>query len=255
MTVPHIPALASSAPFADDVVRLGLIALATDLTMEHDFRTLLPDEVRLHVTRIAFANPTTPENLAAMEPLLSEAAALLVPGAALSAIGFGCTSASVLIGDDVVAARIGAARPGVPVMTPALAACRAFSAMGVEKIALLTPYLVQTTAPVASYFETAGIPVVRVHDLGIADDRDIALLPAEVIVEGVRQADDPRAEAMFIACTSTPALPLIASIEAELGKPVLCANLALAWAMLRAAGAAGRFPGRLSAIQPMAQCQ
>lgn len=241
------------ASLANDVVRLGVIALATDLTLEHDFRTMLPDEVRLHVTRVAFANPTTPENLAAMAPRLSDAAALLVPGAALAAIGFGCTSAGVLIGNDIVAERIGAARPGVPVLTPALAACHAFAAIGVGRVALLTPYLAQTTAPVASYFAAAGLEVVRVHDIGLADDRDIARLPAEVIVDGVRLADDPQADAMFIACTSTPALPLIAALEAMLGKPVLCANMALAWAMLRAAGASGRFPGRLSALQANAQ--
>jgi maleate isomerase len=237
-----------SGPLAADVVRLGVIALATDLTLEHDFRAMLPRDVRLHVTRIAFANPTTPDNLAAMAPLLSEAADLLVPGVALSAIGFGCTSASVLIGDDIVADRIGAVRPGVPVLTPALAGCRAFEAMGIARISLLTPYLVQTTAPVASYFEAAGLRVDRVHDLGIADDRDIARLSAAAIIDGVRRADDPRADGMFIACTSTPALPLIAALEGELGKPVLCANLALAWAMLTVAGVSGRFPGRLSAL-------
>jgi maleate isomerase len=254
MTVPR-PAEQLHAQLAFDVVRLGLIALATDLTLEHDLRTMLPDDVRLHVTRIAFSNPTTPENLAAMAPLLSDAAALLVPGAALSAIGFGCTSASVLIGDDIVADRIGAVRPGVPVLTPALAACRVFAALGIRRISLMTPYLVQTTAPVASYFEDAGLQVVRVHDLGIADDRDIARLSATTIIEGVRQADDSRADAVFIACTSTPALPLIATLESDLGKPVLCANLALAWAMLNVTGLADRLPGRLSALPLDERCR
>ena len=55
-----------------------MIALATDLTSEHDFKRMLtgPD-LRLHVTRISYANPVTPGNLQMHWP---EANVLLPPG-------------------------------------------------------------------------------------------------------------------------------------------------------------------------------
>ena len=81
--------------------RFGLIALATDLTIEADAARLMPEGTRLHVTRIGFDNPTTPENLRATAPRIADAARLLVPGVALEGIGFGCTSAGALLGDAV----------------------------------------------------------------------------------------------------------------------------------------------------------
>ena len=99
--------------------RLGLIALATDLTSERDFARLMPlEQAGLYTTRVAFENPTTPDNLTRMGPLLSAAAQLLLPGESLDAICYSCTAASVVIGDETVRKSIHAARPGVPVVTP-----------------------------------------------------------------------------------------------------------------------------------------
>lgn len=215
-------------------VRFGLIALATDLTIERDARRLLPqEEAILHVTRVPFANPTTPENLRAMAPKLADAAALLVPDIPLSAICYGCTSASVAIGDAEVARAIGIARPGVPVITPISAAVQAFRALGTARIAVLTPYLAETTAPMLDYFDAAEITVTRCTCLGLADDRDMARLSDDTLLNAARAADTPDAEALFLSCTALPALPLIARLEAELGKPVITSNQASFWAMLR----------------------
>lgn len=42
----------------DKLNRFELVALATDLTIEGDAARLMPQGSRLHVTRIAFENPT-----------------------------------------------------------------------------------------------------------------------------------------------------------------------------------------------------
>lgn len=221
---------------APAVTRLGLIALSTDLTIEGDGRRLLPEAAALHVTRVEFANPTTPENLALMEPRLSTAAGLLAPCAPLSAIGFGCTSGSAVIGDAEIAAAIGESYPGIPVMTPTLAVRRALARLGLSRLAVLTPYLPQTTTSLIGYFEAGGVEVVAAHCLGFEDDRDMARIAADDLCAAARAADHPQAEALFLSCTALPAVPLIARIEADLGKPVLCSNQALYWALMDLAG-------------------
>lgn len=226
-------------------LRLGLISLATDLTIEHDIQSLMPEGARLHVSRVAYANPTTPENLRAMAPHIAASADLILPGIPLAAIGYGCTSGAVVIGDDALAASIGAVRPGVPVRTPPLSAVEGFRALGVRRLSLLTAYVPETTAPMADYFRAAGFDLVKVQGLGLADDRDIAIVPDDLLLAAARDADDPQAEAMFVACTALPVLPLIDRIEAMLGKPVVTSNQALGWAMLRAAGLSGAGPGAL----------
>lgn len=237
------PALA-----ADPTIRFGLVALATDLTMEADLHALLPPQARLHVTRVAFANPTTPENLRAMAPRLAEAAALIAPGIPLAAICFGCTSGSAVIGNDVIARALGAVRPGVPAVTPTSALVDAARALGVRRIAVLTPYLPATTTPLIDCFGMAGIEVVAARCLGLADDRDMARIVDREVVAAAVAADAPAAEALFLSCTALPALGLVDEIEAQIGKPVLTSNQVCAWAMLRAARLAPARPvGRLFA--------
>jgi maleate isomerase len=231
--------------------RLGVIALATDLTSERDVARLVPpDRAFVHTARIAFENPSTPENLARMAPRLTETAALLVPGVHLTAIFYSCTAASVAIGEAAVAAAIEAARPGVPAVTPSGAAVAAFAALGVRRIALVTPYLAETTQPMAQYFAGQGLDVVTAHGLGLADDRDIARIDPASIVAAAEAADTPEAEGLFLSCTALRAAEVVDAIEARLGKPVVTSNQAAIWRMTRHAGLALPGPGRLFSLAP-----
>lgn len=217
--------------------RLGLIALATDLTTERDFACLLPyDHAGLYTTRVAFENPTTPENLRQMAPRLTAAADLIIPGEPLDAICYSCTAASVVIGEEAVANAIHEARPGVPVITPSGAAIQAFSALGVHRIAVLTPYLVETSLPMADYFSRHGLEVTRLDCFGLEDDRIMARVSGDSIIEAACKVDGPEVEALFLSCTGLPSVPVIAQIEALIGKPVVTSNQASAWAMMRHAG-------------------
>ena len=217
--------------------RLGLIALATDLTSERDFARLLPHhQAGLYTTRVAFENPTTPHNLRHMAPRLTAAAELILPGEPLDAICYSCTAASVIIGDDAVTDAIHAARPGVPVITPSGAARLAFIALEVSCIAILTPYLVETSEPMAAYFTHHGLKVTRLDCFGLEDDRVMARVSRDSIVEAACRLDGAEVEAIFISCTGLPAVAAVAEIEAHIGKPVVTSNQASAWAMMRHAG-------------------
>ena len=120
----------------DLLPRIGAVLLASDLTTEADFSYLFAaDAVRLHYSRVANINPTTPENLIRMAPRLTAATDLLVPGEKLAAIYYSCTSAAAVIGEVAVRQAMQSARPRVPVVTPTLAVLRACAALGVHKIA------------------------------------------------------------------------------------------------------------------------
>lgn len=220
--------------------RLGLIVLATDLTSERDAAALIPPaRAAVHVSRVAYDNPTTPDNLLKMAPRLGDAARVLVPGAALRAVYYSCTSGSVVIGDDVIRSAIGAWHPGVPVVTPTGAALAAFEALGVRRIALVTPYLAETLKPMIAYFSGHGIEVASALCFGFADDRDMARIRGEDIAAAASEADCPEAEAVFLSCTALPALGVIAELEARLGKPVVSSNQAGFWALRHHAGLSG----------------
>lgn len=222
---------------AGHVRRVGFVLLSSDLTTERDAAIILgPEGIAFHSARVAFENPTTPVNLRRMAPRLAEATALLVPGAPLAAVCFSCTSGTIEIGAETVAAAIRTVHPDVPVVTPPQAALAAFEALGTGRVAILTPYLAETTQPIASYFAALGIDIVAARCLGLEDDRDMAIVARESIVAAAVDADHPSAEALFISCTALPAMAAIAEIEARIGKPVVSSNQACLWQLLGYAG-------------------
>lgn len=234
-----------------DLPRLGLIALATDMTIEQNAARLIGwDEAVVHVSRVRFVNPTTPDNLRAIGPDIAAAAELLVPGVDLAALAFACTSASVTLRNDVVMTAIASVRPGVPVVTPSSAGLAALRALGACRMALLTPYLAETTAPMVDYFEAGGLAVERCACFGLADDRDMARLDHDTLIETAVSLDSPSIDALFLSCTALPALDVIEAIEARIGKPVVSSNLATFWALRGLAGLPPPVPalgvGRLS---------
>ncbi len=217
--------------------RLGLITLATDHTTERDYARMRPsDDLAVYVNRIANVNPTTAENLRKMQPYLTDAAALILPGEPLDAIVYSCTSASVVIGDAVVAESLRKAKPGVCCVTPASAAVAAFDALGIERISVLTPYTPDVSAAVRDYLAGRGIDVVNASCLDIEDDTDMARVQLDCIEEAALASTAASAEGLFISCTALPAALVIDRIERRLGKPVVSSNQATFWQALRAAG-------------------
>src|SRR5262245_17060146 len=122
--------------------RIGLIVLATDHTIEHEFRQIYRlDGVALYESRIYNSSEINPATLAEMERGLETAAAVILPGTKLDVIAYGCTSGAVVIGEDKVSARIREARPGVACTTPITAGIAGLKKLGARRIALLTPYV------------------------------------------------------------------------------------------------------------------
>ena len=225
--------------------RIGLVALATDHTSEVDYaRMLAPRGIGVYVNRVPYANPVTPETLAAMEPDLAAAAALILPDEALDAVIYGCTSASVVIGDAAVRAAIQRGKPGVAVVTPVSATFAGLRAMGARRISVLTPYSVATSTPMARLFEAEGFSVDRFTCLDMDDDRAMARIALEEIVALAVDAMAKTSDALFISCTAVRAAGIIDRIEAATAVPTLSSNYATAWNVLRllndpGAGAAG----------------
>jgi maleate isomerase len=253
MTAPTIQRARTPLAFDDRPVakRVGLVVLATDHTTEPDFRRMVAsDEIAIYTARIAYANPTTPENLRRMQPRLADGAALILPEESLDAICYSCTSASVVIGDDVVEAAIRQAKPDVPVVTPPLAAVQALKAFGARRISVLTPYTVETSTPLTGYFAAHGIEVANLACFGLEDDRVMARVTHQSIVAAAVEATAPDADALFISCTALRAAGVAAQIEDAIGRPVVTSNLATAWACLRHCGMVEARPelGRLMTL-------
>lgn len=231
---------------------IGLIVLATDHTIEHEWHRILQIEgVALYEARLANSPDIRPETLAEMEKDIAPTAALLLPGQRMDVIAFGCTSGAMVIGEDKVFERIRESRPGVSCTSPITAAQAAFHALGARRIGLLTPYVRSVSDWMADYITDRGYAVTASASYEHADDNEVARIDADSIRASVlqlgKQAD---VDAVFVSCTSLRIADRVAALEEEIGKPVLSSNHAMAWHALRLAGVSDAMPrwGRLFSI-------
>ena len=63
------------------------------------------------------------------------------------------------------------------------------------------------------------------------------------LMEMAAGLDRPDADAIFISCGALRSLDIAAALEAQVGKPVVTSNQALAWDALRLAGIPDMIPG------------
>jgi len=242
-------------PFSTDAgiasrARIGLIVLATDFTIEHEFRALLANlpGVALYQSRILNSPQITPETLSAMKAGIADAAAVILPGNSLDVVAYGCTSASMVLGEETVFARIHAARPNVKATTPITAAFAAFEAFGAKRIGVLTPYRADVNEIVRTYIEKRGFEVPVFGSFNEPDDGIVAAMDAASIEAGIDAITHKhKVDMVFVSCTSVRLLEAATRIEARLGVPVTSSNHAMAWHCLRLAGVTDKLPlfGRL----------
>ena len=133
---------------------IGLVVLATDQTMEHEFRALIRQPgVAFYESRVFNDNDITPDTLRAIGPRIAPSVDLILPSIPLDVVAFGCTSATMTLGEDAVFAEIRKVRPNVACTTPVTAALAAFRALGAKGIGLLTPYAPQINANLVDIFQ------------------------------------------------------------------------------------------------------
>jgi maleate isomerase len=231
---------------------IGLVVLATDHTIEYEWRRMLAiDGVAFYESRILNSAEITPETLAEMEGRIATAVALIRPGERLDVVAFGCTSASMVIGEEKVFERIREVRPDVKCTTPITAARIGFNKLGVRRIGLLTPYVRRINESMAKYLGARGIEVVAMGSFELANDNEVARIDEASLRRAVIEVGQRDAvEAVFVSCTSLRLVDRVADIEAQLGKPVTSSNHAMAWHALRLGGVEDSMPrlGRLFTV-------
>lgn len=228
-----------------DRAAIGLVVLATDQTMELEFRRLMPlDGIGLYATRVFNDAEVTPETLRAIGPRIAPATRLIMPGLPLDVVGFGCTSATMTLGEDYVFGEIRKARPGIACTTPVTAAVAAFRAFGARRIGVLTPYADAVNRIVREDLTRRGVHVATFATFNKLDDREAARIDLDSVEAGVhalKTAAD--LDAVFVSCTSIRLSERVDAIEAATGLAVTSSDHAMAWHCLRLAGVDDPVPG------------
>ncbi len=217
---------------------LGLIVLQTDETIEPEFKSMINlDDVCLYHSRVPSGAEVTPETLARMEAEIPRAVSLLPSNAPLGVVGYACTSGATIIGEDKIAAAINSVRPGVQTSNPISAAKAAFHALGLKRLAFVTPYVAAVSLAMRDNLERAGYEISAFSSFEQGEEKIVTRIsPGSVLAAVCDISSGPDCDGVFVSCTNLRTSGIIEEAEKRLGKPVISSNLALAWHMLRLAG-------------------
>jgi maleate isomerase len=223
-------------------MRLGMLLPSSNLVAEPEIPSMLPDGVSLHTTRLRLVGSTRPEILAMTEKV--EEGAQLLADAAPDLIAFHCTAVSTFDAEIEVALkrRIEKAT-GKPATATSEALIAAFRALDARRIVLISPYTKDINEREVAYFAHHQITVLREIGLALKGGPEFAAVEPGAWYRLAIENRMPEADAYFLSCTTIRAVPIIATLERDLGKPVVTSNQALVWHSLRLGGVRDRFDG------------
>ncbi|WP_421702781.1 maleate cis-trans isomerase family protein [Aliiroseovarius sp.] len=223
--------------------KIGFVLLATEQTIEDDMFTLRPDGVGIHFARAWIEDSITVDTLSRHADDLARAAHSLLPDGSLDVICYGCTSGSLVIGEDRVAAELNKGAPKARATSLIAAVIAALRAIAARRIAVATPYLDEINVQEVRYLEKAGFDVANIQGLQLERDSDMIRVRPDYLAEFAREADTADSDALFISCGALRSLEVVDRLEQQLGKPVICSNQAMMWHVLRLAGIDDRIGG------------
>ena len=216
--------------------RLGLVVLSADETIERDFARLLPPGVTLNTSRVPSGRDVTQDTLTAMKAHLPAAAALLPSADPFDVVAYACTSGASVIGVDRVADLI---RQGVEtraVTDPVSALIAACRALGLTRLAVLSPYVPEVSDKLRDVLANAAIATPVFGSFNESEEATVVrITPASIVTSAVTLAAQGQIDGLFLSCTNLRTLEVIEEIESATGLPVLSSNLVLGWHMCRLA--------------------
>lgn len=223
-------------------LRLGMLLPSSNQVAEPEIPAMLPAGVALHTTRLKLRGGSRDELLAMTEKV--EEGAALVADAGADLIVFHCTAVSTFdpAMEGSLKARIEKAT-GKPATATSEALVNAFRTLGARRIVLVSPYDKETNQREVAFFAHHQITVLRETGLSLAGGNAFAAVEPGDWYRLVMANRHDSADAYFVSCTTIRAVPIIAALERDLGKPVITSNQAMAWHSLRLGGVQDRLAG------------
>ncbi|NKB64181.1 MAG: arylmalonate decarboxylase [Gammaproteobacteria bacterium] len=216
--------------------KVGFVLLATEQTIPDDMFQIFPEGVGIHFARVNNPDVIDNQTLAAIAPDLSIAAKSLLPDGSLDVVTYGCTSGSLVLGEDRVHDLLNRGAPKAKASCIIAAVIRALKAVDAQKIVVATPYLDEVNRAEYDYLSQRGFDVLDIQGLNLVRDSDMVKVSPTFILNMAAEIDRPDADAIFISCGALRSVDIIEELEQRCGKPVITSNQAMAWDALRLAG-------------------
>lgn len=224
--------------------KFGVLGPSTNTVVQPEFDDMRPAGVTNHYSRIIVDNP------AAISDESFMAGTLEIDRCTLEAVRgvMTCEPDYLVMGMSAVTFYGGAEGcrkwksnvenvAGVKASLGSESLAAAFAAIGgIKKYALLSPYFPVANTEVKKFLSDYGYESVRDHPMRCHSWINIAEQTAHRLRQVVADIDGEDADVIVQVGTNLPMAKLAATLEVELGKPVVAINTATYWHALRANG-------------------
>ena len=234
--------------------RIGFLVPPGNPTVEPEMMQLAPRGVSLHFTRMVARGVTgslqgqEERNRTQIAHLDENVALLAMVKPAVIVMAHTATSYTLgRTGEAATVERIERAT-GVRFITAFGSVVAALKHLGIERVAIGTPYDEAATRQCEANVMSYGIAVAscgRLQDVTNIYDET----PERAYLLG-RQVDHPDAQAVFLSGVGMPTIAALAALERDLGKPVISSASAMMWNALRVANAGSPVTGFGSLLAP-----
>jgi maleate isomerase len=221
-------------------IRIGFLVPPGNPTVEPEMIQLTPSGVTVHFTRMVAhgavgSHEGQEERNRTQIAHLDENVALLAM-VKPDVIVLAHTASSYTLGKEGEAALVARLEraSGTRFITAFGSVLKALAHLGVQRVALGTPYGDEATRKSKAHLEAHGITVSAFGNLdevvNIYDETP------ERAYQLARRVDVPEAQGVFLSGLGMPTLPVLEMLERDLGKPALSSASAMMWNALRIAG-------------------
>lgn len=230
--------------------KIGVITPSTNTAVEHDVNALGLPGVSFHVGRMYIERPQLDSDetfedllgqvLDSMDVAIRDVVTCepdhLILGMSAPAFWGGTEGA------ERMSVRV-RERSGLDVTTPATAAVAALRALGLRRIAILTPYQPVADENVRRYFTESGFDVVRLVGMRVPLATEIAKVDHTRLIPLLQGLDGDDVDGVLQVGADLSMGRLADEATRWLRKPVTAINVATVWHAVRRLGIDDRFPG------------
>ena len=225
--------------------RIGLLVPDLDVGPESEFSAMVPTGVGFNASRFHFPSKDHAkiegqigippvEYVAAPGPL--DNAVKLIAGAPVQAIALAFSSTSYVGDDKQLVERLGEVSEGKPVVTTGQAICAALKHLQANRIMLVEPpwFPADLTTRARAWLEGNGFAISKAEAAGLPTGQN-NIHPGHVY-QWVRDNITADTEAVVMTGNGFRTSGVIRALETDLRIPVMSANSALLWYVLRTLG-------------------
>jgi maleate isomerase len=113
------------------------------------------------------------------------------------------------------------------------AAGEALRALGMKRIAMLTPYIDEVNHVVEKYISDEGFKIIEKASFKVRTEHETRCISPKSIYDAAFKIGQADVDGVFISCTALRCSSIIEQVESKIGKPVVTSNQASAWHCLQ----------------------